>query len=163
MHGTAAFHIDPSHVKSTLGPRNVRDILIKVIFFRDLNPPPHAGRFPRYRRQRKPLVSAPGMHHGTCVTHVPRFMSGAPTRGGGKNVPGISRRICNPQFYVFGKRPMQPRTPLQPLQPSPPQSLYSYCYRHHHRHGRRRRHRQNGTTYNPLYETIMLTFWGPSQ
>ena len=26
---------------------------------------------PRRRRQRKPLVSDPGMHHGTCVTHVP--------------------------------------------------------------------------------------------
>ena len=27
-------------------------------------------RFPRHRLQRKPLVSDPGMHHGTCVTHV---------------------------------------------------------------------------------------------
>ena len=26
--------------------------------------------FPRHRLQRKPLVSDPGMHHGTCVTHV---------------------------------------------------------------------------------------------
>ena len=25
-------------------------------------------RFPRHRLQRKPLVSEPGMHHGTCVT-----------------------------------------------------------------------------------------------
>ena len=29
-------------------------------------------RFPRHRRQRKPLVSDPGMHHATCVMHVPR-------------------------------------------------------------------------------------------
>ena len=28
-------------------------------------------RFPRHRLQMKPLVSDPGMHHGTCVTHVP--------------------------------------------------------------------------------------------
>ena len=28
-------------------------------------------RFPRHRLQRKPLTSDPGMHHGTCVTHVP--------------------------------------------------------------------------------------------
>ena len=27
--------------------------------------------FPRRRFKRKPLVSDPGMHHGTCVTHVP--------------------------------------------------------------------------------------------
>ena len=29
--------------------------------------------------QRKPLVSDPGMHHGTCVTHVPWCMSGSLT------------------------------------------------------------------------------------
>ena len=32
--------------------------------------------FPRRRLQRKLLVSDPGMHHGTCVTHVPWCMSG---------------------------------------------------------------------------------------
>ena len=45
--------------------------------------------FPRRRFQRKPLVSDPGMHHGTCVTHVPRCMSGSLTCGDGENVPGI--------------------------------------------------------------------------
>ena len=45
--------------------------------------------FPRRRLQKKPLVSDPGMHHGTCVTHVPWCMSGSLTRGGGENVPGI--------------------------------------------------------------------------
>ena len=44
---------------------------------------------PRRRFQRKPLVSDPGMHHGTCVTHVPWCMSGSLTRGDGENVPGI--------------------------------------------------------------------------
>ena len=33
------------------------------------------------------------MHHGTCITHVPWFMSGSLTWGGGKNVPGI-RGAC---------------------------------------------------------------------
>ena len=37
---------------------------------------------PRYRLQRKPLVNDHGMHHGTCVTHVPWYMSGSLTRGG---------------------------------------------------------------------------------
>ena len=47
------------------------------------------GGFPRHRLQRKPLVSYPGMHHGTCVAHVPWCMSGSLTHGGGENVPGI--------------------------------------------------------------------------
>ena len=38
--------------------------------------------FPRRRFQRKPLVSDPSMHHGTC-------MSGSLTCGDGENVPGI--------------------------------------------------------------------------
>ena len=44
---------------------------------------------PRRRFQRRPLVSDPGMHHGTCVTHVPWCMSGSLTCGHGENVPGI--------------------------------------------------------------------------
>ena len=47
------------------------------------------GRFPRHWLQRKPLVNDPGMHHGTCVTHVPWCMSGSLTHCGGENVPGI--------------------------------------------------------------------------
>ena len=45
--------------------------------------------FPRRRFQMKPLVSDPGMLHGTCVTHVPWCMSGSLTCGDGENVPGI--------------------------------------------------------------------------
>ena len=45
--------------------------------------------FPRRRLQRKSLVSDPGMHHGTCVTHVPWCMPGSLARGGGENFPGI--------------------------------------------------------------------------
>ena len=45
--------------------------------------------FPHHRLQRKPLVSNPSMHHGTCVTHVPWCMLGSLTRGGEKNVPSI--------------------------------------------------------------------------
>ena len=45
--------------------------------------------YPRRRFQRKPLVSNPSMHHGTCVTHVPWCMSGSLTCGDGENVPGI--------------------------------------------------------------------------
>ena len=44
-------------------------------------------RFPRNRLQRKPLVSDPGMLHGTSITHVPWCMSGSLTSGGGENGP----------------------------------------------------------------------------
>ena len=60
--------------------------------------------FPCDRLQRKPLASDPGMHHGTCVTHVPWCMSGSLTRGG-KTFPVIPAH-AHPQFYVSGKRPM---------------------------------------------------------
>ena len=53
----------------------------------------------------------PGMHHGTCVTHVPWCMPGSQTcvfhwswwRGKRSRQ---SRRMRNTQFYVSGKRPM---------------------------------------------------------
>ena len=50
----------------------------------------NAGKvFPRRRLQRKPLVSDPCVHHGTCVTHVPWCMSGSLARRTGVNVPSI--------------------------------------------------------------------------
>ena len=54
--------------------------------------------FPTHRLQRKPLVSDPDMHHGTCVTHVPWCMSGSLTCGGGENVPGIPS-ACAPAIW----------------------------------------------------------------
>ena len=58
-----------------------------------------------------PRVSDPGMHHGTCVTHVPWCMPGSLTSGflwsrwwGRRSLH--SRRMRNLQFYVSGKRPM---------------------------------------------------------
>ena len=61
--------------------------------------------FPRRRFQRKPIVSDPGMHHGTCVTHVPWCMSGSLTCGDGETFPAFPAH-AHPQFYVSGKRPM---------------------------------------------------------
>ena len=58
-----------------------------------------------------PRVSDPDMHRGTCVTHVPWCIPGSLVRGflwsrwWGKRF-WHSRRICNPQFCVSGKRPM---------------------------------------------------------
>ena len=46
--------------------------MIEFIGIRNLDLPPTS---------KKPLVSDPGMHHGTCLTIVPWVMSGWPTRG----------------------------------------------------------------------------------
>ena len=58
--------------------------------------------FPRRRFRRKPLVSDPGMHHGTCVTHVPWCMPGSLTCGDGENVPGIPS-ACAPAILRIWK------------------------------------------------------------
>ena len=56
-------------------------------------------------------VSDPDMHHGMCVTRVPWWMPRSLTSGflwrwwWGK-LSRHSRCMCNPQFYVSGKRPM---------------------------------------------------------
>ena len=62
-------------------------------------------RFPRHRLQRKPLVNDPGMHHGTCLTHVSWCMSGSLNRGGGENVPGISGACATPNFTYLARGP----------------------------------------------------------
>ena len=74
---------------------------------------------PRRRFQRKPQVSDPGMHHGTCVTHVPWCMSGSLTCGDGESVPSIPgacalailriwqdahRKCSNIQYYLYAVR-----------------------------------------------------------
>ena len=58
------------------------------------------GTFPRHRFQRKSLVNDPGMHHGTCVTHVARCMSGSLTHGGRGNVLGIPG-ACAPRNSAY--------------------------------------------------------------
>ena len=62
-------------------------------------------RFPRHRLKRKPLVNDPGMHHGTCVTHVPSCMSGSLTCGGVKNVPGIPGACAAHNFTNLARGP----------------------------------------------------------
>ena len=59
--------------------------------------------FPRLRLQRKPLLSDSDMHHGMCVTRVPWCMSESPTRGGGKNVPGIPGACTTRNFMYLAR------------------------------------------------------------
>ena len=61
--------------------------------------------FPRQQLQRIPLVSDPGMHHGTCVTHVLWCISGSLTRGGGENVPVIPGTCATRNFAYLTRGP----------------------------------------------------------
>ena len=62
---------------------------------------------PHHWFQRKPLVSDPGMHHGTCVPHVPWCMSGSLTLGGGENVPGIPGTCATRNFTYLARGPLK--------------------------------------------------------
>ena len=64
--------------------------------------------FPRRRLQRKLLVSDPGKHHGSCVTHVPWCTSGSLTCSGGKNVLGIPG-ACATRNYTYLTRGPYPQ------------------------------------------------------
>ena len=67
-------------------------------------------RFPRHRLQRKQLISDPGMHHGTCVTHVPWCLSGSLTRGGRENVPGIPGACATRNFTYLVRGALFPNS-----------------------------------------------------
>ena len=62
---------------------------------------------PRHRLQRKPLVSDPGMHHGTCVAHVLWCMSRSLTRGSGENFPGIPGACATRNFTYLVRGPLE--------------------------------------------------------
>ena len=70
-------------------------------------------RFPRHRLQRKPLVSDPGMHHDTCVTHVPRCMPGSLIHGGGESVPGIPDACATGNFTYLARGPSAGKVRVQ--------------------------------------------------
>ena len=74
---------------------------------RDADGPGMAGKFPLHRLQMKQLVSYLGMHHCTCVTHVPWCMSGYLTRGCRENVPGIPGACATRHFTYLARGPYQ--------------------------------------------------------
>ena len=82
--------------------------LARYAKMRVVHAPGMPGTFSRHRLQRKPLVSDPGMHHGTCVTHVSWSMSGSLTRGGRENVPGIPGACATLNFTYLVRGPWHP-------------------------------------------------------
>ena len=63
------------------------------------------GTFSPPPLQRKRLVNDPGMHHGTCVTHVPWCMTGSLTHGDGENVPGTPGACATRNFPYLVRGP----------------------------------------------------------
>ena len=63
-------------------------------------------RFPCHQLQMKPLVSNPGMHHGTCITHVHWCMSGSLTCVGRENVPSIPGACATRNFTYLVRGPL---------------------------------------------------------
>ena len=61
--------------------------------------------FPRHQLQRKPLVSDPGMHHDTCIMHVPWCMSGSLTHSDRENVSGIPGACAAHNFTYLARGP----------------------------------------------------------
>ena len=79
---------------------------------------PH-GPLTRYVKLRVPLVIGTGMHHGTCVTHVPWCMSGTLTRGGGETVPGVPGACTTLNFTLLVGGPCSYHTHLFMTQGNP--------------------------------------------
>ena len=71
----------------------------------------------------KLLVNDPGVHHGTCVTHVPWCMSESLTHGGGENVPGIPGACATRNFTYLARGPYHTSTTMSCL------VFCSLCYR----------------------------------
>ena len=94
--------------------------LTRYVKLRVAHAPGMPGTFSRHQLQTKPLVMDPGMHHGTCVTHVPWCMSGSITSGGGENVPGTPGACATRDFAYLVRGPwwrygMETLFILQPL------------------------------------------------
>ena len=70
------------------------------------------GTFSRHRPRRKTLISDSDIYHGTCVTHVPWWMSESLTRGGGEIVPGIPGAYATRNFTYLVRGPLKARTNL---------------------------------------------------
>ena len=79
--------------------------LTRYVKLRVAHAPGTPGTFSAPRLQRAPLRSDPGMHDGTCVTHVPWCMSGSLIRGGVENVPGNAGTCATRNFTYLVRGP----------------------------------------------------------
>ena len=97
--------IKTEFVSSPPANTNAHGPLTRNVKLRVAHAPGMGERFPRHRYQRKPRVSDPGMHHGTCVMHLPWCVSGSLTRGGRKNVSSIPGACATRNFTYLVRGP----------------------------------------------------------
>ena len=76
-------------------------------------------RFTRQWPQRKQHVVDPSMHHGMCVTHVPRCMSRSITGVSGENVSCIQAHAQPASVRIFQEAHCDSLSPYAHLVPSP--------------------------------------------
>ena len=86
-------------------PRHAHGPLTRYVKLRVAHAPGMLGTFSGHRLRRKPLVSDPGMHHGTCVTYVPWCLSGSLTRGGRENVSSNPDACATRSFTYLVRGP----------------------------------------------------------
>ena len=68
--------------------------------------PGRPGTFSLPPTAKEPLVSDPGMHHGTCVTHLQWCVPESLTRGRGENVPDIPGACATGNFAYLVRGPL---------------------------------------------------------
>ena len=89
--------------------------LTRYVKLRGAHAPGMPGTFSRHRLQKKPLVSDPGMYHGTCMTHVPWCISGSVTRNDGGNAPSIPGACATLNFTYLVRGPCNNKFIWPPL------------------------------------------------
>ena len=77
--------------------------LTRYVTLRIEHAPVMPGTFSPLPTSKKTTISIPSMHHGTCVMHVPWYMSGLLISGGGETFPVHAQPAF---FFVSGKRPI---------------------------------------------------------
>ena len=100
--GLVLVHLAPTSISMAVSQGSLtRHVKLRIAHARECR-----ERFPRHRLQKKPLVSDPSMHHGTCITHMPWCMSGSLARAVAWKRSRHSRRMRSPQLYESSKIPM---------------------------------------------------------
>ena len=98
----------PRHHPAFHGPL-ARNVILRVVHV-----PKMPGTFsPATDFKRNGVVSDPGMHHGTCVMHVPWCMSGSLTCSGRENVPGIPSACATRNFTYLPRGPSYEKTSVR--------------------------------------------------
>ena len=87
-------------------PRHLNGPLAKCVKLRVAHAPGIPGTFSPPQTSREPASYQSRHASRTCVTHVPRCMSGSLTRGGGENVPGISGACATRHFTYLVRDPL---------------------------------------------------------